>query len=140
MIKSCEEMVQEAEREIKTISVNDAMALLGDENVQFIDIRDIRELNHEGTIEGAFHAPRGMLEFWVDPKSTYHKPVFSSGKDLVLFCAAGWRSALATKTLVDMGLENVCHIAGGFIAWREAKGAIGKKSVPDNVDRNGERS
>jgi len=127
MIKSCEEMVQEAEREIKTISVNDAMALLGDENVQFIDIRDIRELNHEGTIEGAFHAPRGML-------------VFSSGKDLALFCAAGWRSALATKTLVDMGLENVCHIAGGFIAWREAKGAIGKKSVPDNVDRNGERS
>jgi rhodanese-related sulfurtransferase len=85
-----------------------------------VDLRDVRELEREGIVPGAFHAPRGVLEFWVDPQSEYFKPVFGQGKRLVLFCAAGWRSALATKTLQDMGLTNVCHIEGGFTAWKAA--------------------
>jgi rhodanese-related sulfurtransferase len=83
-------------------------------------VRDIRELQREGRIPGALHAPRGMLEFWVDPESPYHKEAFSSGKTFIFFCAAGWRSALATKTVQDMGLSPVKHIAGGFGAWKKA--------------------
>ena len=95
------------------------MAAAPDE-VVMIDIRDPRELEREGMIPGAFHAPRGMLEFWVDPESPYHKEIFASGKNFVFFCAGGLRSALATKTVQDMGLENVAHIEGGFGAWRKA--------------------
>jgi rhodanese-related sulfurtransferase len=117
-------LVAEAEAQIETWSVEQAMARLADEAVVFVDVRDVRELWREGTVPGAFHAPRGMLEFWVDPESPYAKDVFASGKRFVLFCAAGWRSALAAKAVQDMGLSPVCHIAGGFTAWREAGGPV----------------
>ena len=90
----------------------------------FVDLRDPRELEREGKIPGAFHCPRGMLEFWVDPESPYHKPVFASGKRFVFYCMSGWRSALSTKTVQDMGLPNVAHIAGGFNAWRKDGGDV----------------
>jgi rhodanese-related sulfurtransferase len=102
-------------------------ALHGHPGVQFVDIRDVRELEHEGVIPGAVHAPRGMLEFWVDPESPYHRDVFAQDKEYVLFCALGWRSALATKTLMDMGLERVAHVGGGFAAWKEAGGPVADK-------------
>jgi rhodanese-related sulfurtransferase len=122
MRKTVKSMVDDAMSVITTYSVEEAMELHGRDDVQFVDLRDVRELEREGVIPGAFHAPRGMLEFWVDPESPYHKPVFGQDKRFVLFCAAGWRSALATKTLQDMGLPKVAHIDGGFTAWKE-KGA-----------------
>ncbi|MEM9601486.1 MAG: rhodanese-like domain-containing protein [Pseudomonadota bacterium] len=120
--KTAAELVREANAEIETLSVADARALLGQDGVRFVDIRDIRELQKLGKITGAVHAPRGMLEFWVDPESPYHREVFASGDKLILYCASAWRSALATKTLQDMGLDNVCHLEGGFTAWTEAGG------------------
>ena len=93
----------------------------------FVDIRDVRELEREGTIPGAFHAPRGMLEFWVDPESPYHKEIFASGRRFVLYCASAWRSALAAKCLCDMGLEGVAHIEGGFTAWKAAGGEVAQR-------------
>ncbi len=127
MKKTVKSMVADANSRIETISVDQAKDLLGDENTQFVDIRDIRELYNGGAIPGALHAPRGMLEFWVDPESPYHKPVFAEDKKFVFFCAAGWRSALATDTVKSMGLENVCHIEGGFGAWVEAGGETVEK-------------
>lgn len=110
-------LVDEAMAQVKTYSVAEAKARLNDPKVQVVDIRDIRELT-AGTVVGSFHAPRGMLEFWVDPESPYHKPVFADeGKEFILFCGAGWRSALATKTLQDMGMRNVAHIDGGYAEW-----------------------
>ncbi len=111
-------LIEDAEREIETLDPSAARALLNDPNVTFIDLRDPRELTREGKIPGAFHAPRGMLEFWVDPDSPYHKDVFSSGKKLIFYCQSGWRSALATQTVQRMGLTNVCHIGGGFSHWK----------------------
>ena len=124
MRKTVKSMVDEATAAITTYSIEDARELHGREDVQFIDIRDIRELEREGVIPGAFHAPRGMLEFWVDPESPYHREAFAQDKEYVLFCAAGWRSALATKTLMDMGMERVAHLGGGFTAWKEAGGPV----------------
>jgi rhodanese-related sulfurtransferase len=118
--KTVKSMVDEATAAITTYSLEEAQGLLGREDVQFIDIRDVRELERDGVIPGAFHAPRGMLEFWACLESPYHKPVFNEGKHLVLFCAGGWRSALATKTLQDMGVPKVAHIEGGFGAWKKA--------------------
>lgn len=118
------DLLKEANAEIETISVTEASALLEDENTAFIDIRDIRELERDGKITGAIHAPRGMLEFWADPDCKYHREIFASNKRLILYCASAWRSALATKALQDMGLENICHLEGGFSAWKEAGGAI----------------
>jgi rhodanese-related sulfurtransferase len=106
--------------EIETIPLNQAQELLQDSNTVFVDIRDIRELEREGMIPGAMHAPRGMLEFWVDPESPYYKAIYGEGKRLILYCASAWRSALATKTLQDMGLPHVCHLEGGFGAWKQA--------------------
>ncbi len=120
MKKGVRELIEEAEREIETWTVDTARAHHGDDGVVFVDLRDIRELWREGAIPGAEHAPRGMLEFWVDPESPYAKEVFQSGKRFVFFCAAGMRSALATKAVQDMGLGPVCHIEGGFTAWKEA--------------------
>ncbi|MEM7376238.1 MAG: rhodanese-like domain-containing protein [Pseudomonadota bacterium] len=120
--KTAAQLVQEANAEIETLGVAEARSLLGRDGVRFVDIRDIRELQKLGKITGAVHAPRGMLEFWVDPESPYHREVFASGDKLVLYCASAWRSALATKTLQDMGLDNVCHLEGGFTAWTEAGG------------------
>ena len=120
-------LVDEAMAQVKTYSVEEARARLDDPSVQFVDVRDVRELEREGVIPGAVHAPRGMLEFWVDPESPYHRPVFAEDKEFVLFCAAGWRSALATKTLQDMGLARVAHIEGGFSAWKAAGAPVAEK-------------
>lgn len=117
-------LVEAAEREIETLRVEDAIALHGRDDVVFVDIRDPRELEREGKIPGAFHCPRGMLEFWVDPDSPYHKSVFAQDKRFVFFCAGGLRSALATQTAQHMGLKPVAHIEGGFSAWRKAGGAV----------------
>ena len=125
--KGYQALLQEALAEVETVPVEAAISAHRDPDIVFVDLRDVRELEREGVIPGAFHAPRGMLEFWVDPESPYHKPVFASGKRFLLFCAAGWRSALAAKTLGDMGLQKVAHINGGFSAWKAAGGPIGQK-------------
>ena len=115
-------MMAEANAVIETISVRDALALAGDPDVQFVDVRETVELQNAGTVAGAIHAPRGFLELLADPESPMHKAELASGKRLVLFCASGGRSTFAAKTLADMGVANVCHIAGGFSAWKEAGG------------------
>lgn len=110
-------LVDEAMAQVKTYSVDEVRARLNDPKAQIVDIRDVRELT-AGTVLGAYHAPRGMLEFWVDPESPYHKPLFADeGREFILFCGAGWRSALAAKTLQDMGMRNVAHIDGGYAEW-----------------------
>ena len=115
--KGYQQLVAEAMAEVTTYAVAEVQARLGDPHMQIVDIRDIRELA-EGTVVGAFHAPRGMLEFWVDPASPYHKPLFADeSREFVLFCGAGWRSALAAKALQDMGMTNVAHIDGGYAEW-----------------------
>lgn len=114
------QLIEEAEQEIETLTVEEAQALLNDNNVLFVDIRDVREVQREGRIPGSKHAPRGMLEFWVDPQSPYYQEMFGSGKKFVFYCAAGWRSALATQQMQRMGLEPVCHIGGGYSDWKEA--------------------
>ena len=112
-------LVDEAMAEVTTYSVEEALARQSDPRVQWVDIRDPREVEREGTLRGALLAPRGMLEFWVDPDSPYHKRVFADeGREFILFCGAGWRSALAAKTLQDMGMRNVAHIDGGFTALK----------------------
>ncbi len=115
-------LVDEATAQITTYTVDQVRArLAADPKLQLVDIRDVRELEREGTVPGALHAPRGMLEFWVDPASPYFKPAFGDdSKEFVLFCGAGWRSALATKALKDMGMSNVAHIDGGFTDWVKA--------------------
>jgi len=118
------DLIAAAEREIDNLPVADALALHGRDDVQFVDIRDIRELDREGKMPGAFHCPRGMLEFWLDPASPYHKDVFSQDKRFVFFCAAGSRSALAAQTAQHMGLRPVAHIKGGFGAWKAAGGPV----------------
>jgi rhodanese-related sulfurtransferase len=127
MKKTAKALVDEAMAQVTTYTVEQARALHGHPGVQFVDIRDVRELEREGVIPGALHAPRGMLEFWVDPESPYHRDAFAQDKEYVLFCAAGWRSALATKTLMDMGLERVAHVDGGFTAWKDAGGPVAEK-------------
>ena len=117
-------MVAEARASIENITVADAAALLERDDVLFVDIRDPRELARLGTIPGSFRAPRGMLEFWVDPDSPYFKPVFGEDKRFVLYCQSGWRSALATAALQDMGLGNVAHVAGGFNGWKAGGGEV----------------
>jgi rhodanese-related sulfurtransferase len=113
-------LVDEAMAQVKTYSVADVRARMDDAGMQIVDIRDVRELQHEGSVPGSLHAPRGMLEFWVDPASPYFKKAFADeGKEYVLFCGAGWRSALAAKTLQDMGMSNVAHIDGGFTEWKK---------------------
>ncbi len=121
--KSVRELVEEAEARVTTITVQEFSARHND-NTLVIDLRDVRELWREGKIPGALHAPRGMLEFWVDPDSPYYREDFDTSKDWVLYCAIGWRSALAADTLQNMGFENVCHIGGGFQAWQEAEEEI----------------
>ena len=120
--KGVEALVAEAEAEIETLSAERAIAGLDDDATTLVDLRDIRELWREGKIPGAVHAPRGMLEFWVDPDSPYHRDVFAPGKKFIFYCAGGLRSALATKAVQDMGLAPVAHIGGGFSAWKDAGG------------------
>lgn len=117
-------LLADAEREVETLPVEDAVKLAGRDDVVLVDIRDIRELRRDGRIPGAFHCPRGMLEFWLDPDSPYHKPVFNQDKRYVFFCAGGLRSALAAQTAQRMGLKPVAHIKGGFGAWKQAGGPI----------------
>jgi len=122
-------LVDAAEREIETLPAEKAIGLHGRDGVVFVDVRDIRELDREGRVPGAFHCPRGMLEFWIDPQSPYYKPIFGEDKRFVFFCAGGWRSALAAQTAHRMGLDPVAHIGGGFGAWRAANGPIDKSEA-----------
>ena len=124
-----QELIARAMAEIETITLDQAQVLLNDPNTVFVDIRDVRELEREGMIPDAFHAPRGMLEFWVDPDSPYFKPIFGEGKRIVLYCASAWRSSLSTQTLQNMGLLGVCHLEGGFSAWKKAGLPIQEKST-----------
>ena len=125
--KTVKSMVAEAKSKINEIDANDAIKFFNDENVIFIDIRDIRERQKLGFIPGSFHAPRGMLEFWIDPESPYFKDIFNTNKKYIFHCAAGWRSALAVSTLNDMGFE-ASHITDGFAGWVEEKGPVEFKS------------
>lgn len=128
MKKGYKTLVDEAMAQVKTYTVQQAQAKLADPDVQFVDVRDVRELEREGIIPGAFSAPRGMIEFWIDPDSPYFKPVFGEGKEFIFFCAAGWRSALTTKTVQDMGLTRVAHIEGGFTAWKASGAPVAEKA------------
>ena len=123
-----QELIASAMAQIETVPLEDAQQLINDPNTVFVDIRDVRELEREGMIPNALHAPRGMLEFWVDPDSPYFKPIFSEGKRLILYCASAWRSALATETLQRMGLPGVSHLEGGFTAWKKAELPTQEKS------------
>ncbi len=125
--KGYKQLIAEARARIRTLSLDEAKAKFGDPDVVFVDIRDVRELEREGMIPGAFHATRGMLEFWVDPESPYYKDIFGSGKEFVLYCQSAWRSSLAAATLHDMGLTAVSHIEGGFRAWKEAGLPVGER-------------
>jgi rhodanese-related sulfurtransferase len=120
--KGVKELCAEAEAEIENISVEAALKLATDTSVQLVDIRDVRELERDGQVPGALHAPRDMLEFWVDPESPYYREAFGQNKKYVLFCAGGLRSALATKRLQDMGFGPVAHVVGGYDAWKKAGG------------------
>ena len=126
-IKSSQKLVQEANENIETLSANEVKSLVEKDEITLIDVRDIRELWKEGTIENSKHIPRGMLEFWLDPNSSYYQEnKIKDLKKMVLFCALGFRSALATKALVDMGFKNVANASGGFDALKNA----GLKIVP----------
>ncbi len=120
--KGYKQLLDEANAVIETLTPQQAIAEYGRDDVVFIDLRDPRELDREGKMPAAFACTRGMLEFWIDPESPYHKPIFAEDKRFVFFCAGGWRSALAAKTATEMGLENVAHIEGGFGAWKKAGG------------------
>ncbi|WP_270938256.1 rhodanese-like domain-containing protein [Falsiroseomonas oryzae] len=122
IVKGYRQLVDEANALVEEIDVEAAKGLHGRDDVQFVDIRDIRELEREGRIPGAFHCPRGMLEFWIDPASPYAKPQFQQDKRFVFFCAGGLRSALAARAAQEMGLKPVAHIKGGYGAWRAAGG------------------
>ncbi len=121
-------LVEDAKSRIKEYSVAQAMTLIEDpqqaENVQLIDIRDIRELMREGMIPNSFHCPRGMAEFWIDPDSPYYKPIFGEDREFVFYCGGGWRSALTADTVQSMGLSRVAHIIDGFAGWKKAGGTI----------------
>ncbi|MGH6815098.1 MAG: rhodanese-like domain-containing protein [Hyphomicrobiaceae bacterium] len=117
-------LVAAAKSEIRELSASEAVRLAEQPDVVLVDVRDPRELERDGKIPGAFHCTRGMLEFWIDPQSSYFKPIFAEDKTFVFFCAGGMRSALAAKTAQDMGLKPVAHIVGGFKAWKEAGGSV----------------
>jgi rhodanese-related sulfurtransferase len=124
MVKRAAEMVAEANAAVGTIDVEKAKQLVGKDDVVFVDVREGGELATQGKIPGAVHAPRGLLEFYADPSTPYHKPALASGKRLVVYCASGGRSALAAKTLKDMGVDNVANMLGGFTAWQQGGGKI----------------
>lgn len=126
IIHGYKELMAKAAAEVESVTAAEARKLAGRSDVVIVDIRDIRELEREGRIPGSFHAPRGMLEFWVDPESPYHKPVFAEDKTFIIHCASGWRSLLATEVLQRMGLKPVKNMTGGFTAWKDAGGAVEK--------------
>jgi rhodanese-related sulfurtransferase len=125
--KGIKALIAEAEARSEGIDPETAQAKLGDPQTVFVDLRDVRELERDGMIPGAFHAPRGMLEFWVDPESPYYKPVFQEDKTFVVYCAADWRATLAAATLGEMGLPNVYHLRGGFSEWKKAGRPVGER-------------
>jgi rhodanese-related sulfurtransferase len=125
--KGCKDLVAEANAVVTTIPIQEAIDKIDDSNIVFVDIRDVRELERDGMIPGAFHAPRGMIEFWIDPDSPYYKEIFGSGKTFYFYCASAWRSALATRVVQEMGLENVAHIEGGFGNWKKSGGPVSPK-------------
>ena len=122
--KSVMAMVAEADAQVRKVEVDEALGMHGRGDVVFVDLRDIREIARTGRIAGARHVPRGMLEFWIDPESPYHKPFFAEDKTFVFYCAGAWRSALAAKTADDMGLGPVAHLGGGIQAWIDADGPV----------------
>jgi rhodanese-related sulfurtransferase len=124
MLKRAMDLVAAANAEVESIPAAEALALTNNDDVTLVDLRDIRERIREGFVPGSVHAPRGMLEFWVDPESPYHREVFATGKRIVFYCQSGWRSALAAKTAQDMGLERVAHVGDGFTGWVEAGGPL----------------
>jgi rhodanese-related sulfurtransferase len=124
--KGYKALLAEANAMVETIPAEEAVKLVGRDDVVLVDLRDPRELERDGKVPGAFHCTRGMLEFWIDPESPYHKPIFAEDKQFVFFCGGGWRSALAARTAREMGLKPVAHIGGGFSAWKEAGGPIEK--------------
>lgn len=117
-------LVAQAKDQIETLSFEQALAAAKAGEILLVDIRDVRELEREGRIPGAFHAPRGMLEFWIDPESPYHKPALATDKKLVLFCASAWRSALSVKGLQDIGMTNIAELDGGFSNWKASGGPV----------------
>jgi len=119
---SVKQLVEQANAEIETLPIEDAISVHADEDVVVVDLRDVRELTHDGKVPGCFHMPRGMVEFWIDPESPYFKDLFHQDKRFIFYCSKGWRSALATQTAQRMGLKRVCHIEGGFEAWQTAGG------------------
>ncbi len=125
--KGYKQLVAEANAKVRTVSLDEAAAKLGSDDVVFVDIRDPRELEREGMIPGAFSATRGMLEFWVDPESPYYKDIFGQDKEFILYCGSGWRSALAAATLTDMGMKRIAHIEGGFAGWKKAEHPVAEK-------------
>ncbi len=133
MKKGFKQMVAEANAEVQAWTVGDAIGALGRSDVAFVDLREPDERARDGVIPGAERAPRGMLEFYADPESPYHREVFASGKTLLLYCASAGRSALAARTLREMGIEKVAHLAGGFKAWVAANGPAEKEPAPKTV-------
>ena len=128
-MKRIKDMVDEANAVVTHAPAEEMTALHGQDGVTFVDLRDPRELERDGMIPRAFHCPRGMLEFWIDPESPYAKPQFQTGNRFVFYCASGWRSALSARTAQEMGLENVSHISDGFGGWKKAGGPVGEKPV-----------
>lgn len=118
--KGYKQLLDEANAQVRTVTPQEAQAMAASGEALIIDLRDPREVEREGRIAGAHHCPRGMLEFWIDPESPYHKPYFAEAKSFIFHCASGWRSALAAKTAKDMGLAPVMHMGGGFTAWKGA--------------------
>ena len=118
------DLVESAKKQINNLDPDEAIDLHSDKTNLFIDIRDIREIQKSGRILGAKHVPRGMLEFWIDPKSPYHKEIFNENLHFIFYCASGWRSALATQTANNIGLLNTSHLLGGYNKWLELKGPI----------------
>lgn len=127
--KSAAQMVADARARIKEVNSADGIKMIDDPNVQFVDLRDPRERERVGYIPGAFHCPRGMLEFWVDPESPYFKDVFAQDKQFVFHCASGWRSAISVATLQDMGFD-AAHLTDGFSGWEKSGGPVEKKDRP----------
>jgi rhodanese-related sulfurtransferase len=122
--RSVLDLVAEADAAVDRISIAEGLEMLGRDDVLFVDIRDVREVAKTGRIKGARHVPRGMLEFWIDPASPYHKPIFAENRTFIFYCAGAWRSALSAKTAQDMGLRPVAHLEGGIGAWIDANGPI----------------
>jgi rhodanese-related sulfurtransferase len=128
--KGYRQLLDEANAQVRTVTPTEAQALAASGEALIVDLRDPREVEREGRIAGAHHCPRGMLEFWIDPESPYHKPYFAEAKAFIFHCASGWRSALAAKTAQDMGLAQVMHMGGGFTAWKQAGFAVESGQKP----------